>query len=1270
MREKRIKNNIPESAFNAHTELILKNIDEVIYFVTIDKKNKKEIVFLSDKIEDILGISKKKYLQLGKKIINYCHKEDVDGIYKNITQLLKRKVKGTFRYRFYNPKQKKYIWVEETIYPQIDKAKKLTGYFGVSRNIEQEKQFEERIIDSERKFRLLAENSSDIIFHYQFKPQPEYTYVSPSVHSILGYRPEDFYKDPMIGFKMIHPSDRDQLLSSQQNIVKGKPILKTFNKLTARYITKNKRIIWLENRYSPIYEKKQIVALQCVSRDITDQKIKEEERDNTRTQLANLLSNLPGIAYRCLNDKQWTMQFISTGVKELTGYLPEDFINNKKRSFASIIHPEDRGVGTKDIRNALKNKRSFEIEYRIIAKDGGSRWIWEKGAGIYSDKGKLLYIEGFINDISERKQAEQELNQRWLNYQNLLDTMPTGVFIHVNGKVRFGNKAAYEIAEIGKKDDIEKFSLLDFLRPEDKATGIERISRAMNGEDTPFIEYHIVTKNGTQKVIRTKSSPITYNGARAVQIIVQDITKEKKLEEERIKARIAEQTNKELQNEIKLRNESEQKLKAIFESTSHLIWTINKNLEIVSFNRQYHDSIKKLCGIDVRPGTKTTALSQVFSPADYETLRAAHTNAFMGKDTRIEIPLNGVDGKVYYREMHFYPITIDGRINEIAAVAQDTTERRSYEKRIIEQSSKLTAVFESGTQRIWTVDKNYTFTSFNSNFADSYKNALGKTPQIGGPAMQGVKGTPAHDFWKEKYDQVFLGKSIEFESVYRMINGKTLYTQVFFHPIYNEKKEVVEVAGLSQDITDRKNAEKQIMEQTARMHAIFKSGPQLMWTVDKELRLTSFNKNYANAIFELYGVYPETNTDVARLSEKMRSEEYNGFWSGKYEEALSGKSLEFDTERTTRAGKKIYRHIFLHPIYDEVGGVTEVSAIGYDITEQKAAQEIILNKQSELEAIINTTSDIILSLDTNYCIIEFNNVMREIAEWRTGRKIIPGKSFFEYLPEEMVPLLKKTYDRALSGESVSATEHFVHPKTGLERIYEANYNPIYVNNKIKGIAIFSRDVTEQKKSEEETLKSLKEKEVLLKEVHHRVKNNLQVISSILNLQTAYLKDRSTINLLKECQNRIKTMAFIHESLYQNKDFSQINFSEYIVNLVKNLFYSFETNQQKIKTNFAVEPIFLNLDLSIPCGLIVNELVSNALKYAFDDGREGAVFITLKKHRDKIKIVVADNGRGIPDSIDFRNTETLGLQLVSTLTEQINGTITMNRNKGTTFEIIF
>lgn len=1269
MKELSLKNSerILTGAQAPHTEPFLKNIDHVIYYVTFDEKNRKNILFLSDKIEDILGITKKKYLSLGKKILDYCYKDDIPGIVSKIAETLKTKEKATFRYRFYNPRKKSYVWIEESIYPQVDKKQKLVGYFGVSRNIENEKKIERQIVESEKKFRLLAEHSSDIIFHFQFRPNPGYTYVSPSVTRILGYEPQQFYNDPYFGFKIIHRDDLARLQNSQQNILKGKKVTKIFKKFAARYHARDGRTVWLENRYSPIYSGREITGLHCVSRDITEEKAKEAELDSSKTQLSNILSNLPGMAFRCLHDERRTMIFASSGAGQLTGYKPEELVNNKKKSFGSLVHADDHAAGSKTIRGALRKKIPYEIEYRIVHKSGDVKYVWEKGSGVY-EKNKLLYIEGFMHDISARKNAEHELNQRWLNYRNLIDAMPVGIFIHVNGKIRFGNKMAYEIAEITKKDNLQTFSLIDFLDKKDHPLAIERIRRAMSGGDTPFIEYNITTRRGTRKLIRTKSSPIVYNGVQAVQIVIQDITHEKKLEEERIKVRLATQVNKTLQEEVRRRETSEQKLKAIFESTTHLIWTINRDLEIVSYNRQYFDAVKRLCGTTLRPGIKVTEFQGHFDKEDYKRLRAAHESAFAGKDAKIEIPLYATDGKMYYREMHFHPIRINGQINEIAAVAQDTTERRNYEKQIVTQSAKLKAIFDSGNQFIWTIDKDFRLTSFNKNFADSFKAFSGKAPELYTSALDAAKGTPDNKLWKDMYTEALRGKNMEFENSRLMPNGKTIYGQVYMHPVYNQQNEVSEVAVIVQNITDRKNYEKQIIEQSARLRAIFKSGSQLMWTVDRKLRLTSFNKNYADAIYQLYGTYPELNADIYRLLKQMRSSEFEGFWRGKYEEVLSGKSIEFDTERTTLDGKKIYRHIFLHPIYDDNDLVAEVSAVGYDITAQKKAQEEILNKQSQLSAIINTTDDIIFSIDKEFRMVEFNDVLKRIVYDRTGRDVTQGRLIFDLLPDQHRSELTAIYKKVLGGHSITAVEKFT--VRGVERLYEAHYNPIRANQDITGIAVFSRDITEQKRAEENTLKSLKEKEVLLKEVHHRVKNNLQVISSILNLQTSYLKDKGTISLLKECQNRIKTMAFIHESLYQNKDFSQINFSEYIVTLVKNLFYSFEASQQKIKTNFDIDTILLNLDLSIPCGLIMNELVSNALKYAFEGGREGAIFIRLKKEKGKIKMAVSDNGKGLPEHIDFRNTETLGLQLVTTLTEQISGTITMNRNKGTTFEIIF
>jgi two-component sensor histidine kinase len=233
-------------------------------------------------------------------------------------------------------------------------------------------------------------------------------------------------------------------------------------------------------------------------------------------------------------------------------------------------------------------------------------------------------------------------------------------------------------------------------------------------------------------------------------------------------------------------------------------------------------------------------------------------------------------------------------------------------------------------------------------------------------------------------------------------------------------------------------------------------------------------------------------------------------------------------------------------------------------------------------------------------------------------------------------------------------------------------NPIFdeLGNLVE-VAGIGLDITEKKLANEQIHNSLQEKEVLLKEVHHRVKNNLQVISSILNLQSSYVKDQSTLNILKESQDRIKSMAFIHESLYQTKDFSSINFSEYVVNLSQNLLHSYSSLEHEIKLNLDIQNVFLNLDLAIPCGLIINEIVSNALKYAFVDKKEDAeIMIKMHLMGENLHLQIKDNGVGLPKHIDYRNTESLGLQLVVTLVDQLNGRIELDSAQGAHYNILF
>ncbi|MCX6182951.1 MAG: PAS domain S-box protein [Bacteroidetes bacterium] len=215
-----------------------------------------------------------------------------------------------------------------------------------------------------------------------------------------------------------------------------------------------------------------------------------------------------------------------------------------------------------------------------------------------------------------------------------------------------------------------------------------------------------------------------------------------------------------------------------------------------------------------------------------------------------------------------------------------------------------------------------------------------------------------------------------------------------------------------------------------------------------------------------------------------------------------------------------------------------------------------------------------------------------------------------------------------------------------------------------------KEIDERKISEEKLKETLSEREMLLKEVHHRVKNNLQVISSILNLQSSYVKDQYTLSMLKECRDRIKSMSFIHESLYQTKNFSHVDFGDYLKSLCSNLLYSYSVSG-RVTLNYDIDNIFLTLDTAIPAGLIVNELVSNSLKYGFPDNQKGNIFVSLKSTKKGLNVlIVEDDGVGMPPSVNFKETDSLGLQLVVTLSDQIDGEITLKEGKGACFVIEF
>lgn len=1216
-------------------------------------------------------------------------------------------------------------------------------------------------------------------------------------------------------FEFLLPEYHERIKENSLKILKGEE----FKPFELKIKNPKNEIVDLEVK-SNVIEFNGQKAIQTIFTDISEQVQYRNDLSTAKENLELITKNANDLIFFYTYHPKPKYLYISPVIKKILGYSPEEFYKNGNLGNEIAVDKKGYTAFDKTLNKNQKNN-TFKFTNSVFqykTKQGKLVWLEDNYSPIYNSDGQIKFILGISRDITKEKEAQLELEQKWNNYKNLLDASPIGIFIHDKICI-YGNKTASKILEIDNPQKLVGKNLLTFMAPEQRERAIDRMQRALMGDELEDLTYKIKTAKGKFIDVELKTSQFIYNGKPCAQTIISNISVQKKLEKEVMRAELAEESNKSLVQEInyrkKLQNElvsQTTKYQAIFNNTSHLIWTVDRNLSITSFNTNYFNYVKKIFDFEIKVGTKITAVkSKINRKVNIEFWSSKYKTLFEEKkdNTVVFFEIENKDkfGKTHYRELYMH-VTRDakGEVNEVAVIAQDVTERKQSEQKIIAQSAKLKAIFESGQQLIWTVDKNYFFTSFNQNFSDAMLNVYGVRPTIDLKIFKPSKGKASieyHNWWIEKYAQVFkFKKRVEFITEQIDKKGNKHFRQVFLHPIYNEAGIVYEISCTSNDVTEFKFLQEESINQAAKLSSIFESSSHLIWTVDKDFKVTSFNKNFSNVFNKFNKAEPKLNIQLHTVLPKSKQADYKNYWYSIYKRALNGESFKVEKEQVDAHGEAIYNEIYINPIRNAKNEIIEVACLAHDISDNKRYEQKIINQSAKLNAIFETGDHLIWTINTkleltsynkNYFNLIKNNLQRkklkdnniisvlntiqnkqkkefwiekynqvlkgkptvfvhktfinnadvyrevhlypiflnnkaievsviaqDITERIENEKIIIEqssklKAIFESGEQLMWTITKdlkltsfnKNYADAVYnlyqfypevGKSLRESPKYKKPKNESEwdEHYKRAFNGYKVdltidrinadgsqvfrqyylypikdkNNNVIEVSGIGFDITEKKINEDKISQSLKEKEILLKEVHHRVKNNMQVISSILNLQSSYVKDVYALNLLKECQNRIKSMAFIHESLYQTKNFESVNFSEYVSTLTKNLVHTYSVNSQKIKLILTLDKLFLNLDMSIPCGLIINEIISNSLKYAFPDNRGGIIFVTLKSSNNKVELEAGDNGIGIPLSIDLKQSQTLGLQLVDTLVDQINGTVILDRTNGTKFKIEF
>ena len=457
-------------------------------------------------------------------------------------------------------------------------------------------------------------------------------------------------------------------------------------------------------------------------------------------------------------------------------------------------------------------------------------------------------------------------------------------------------------------------------------------------------------------------------------------------------------------------------------------------------------------------------------------------------------------------------------------------------------------------------------------------------------------------------------------------------------------------------------SEEKLRESEAHFHSVFEGMGEGLIITDLYDNISYVNERMG----EMTGYLCEEMIGRRAYELFLPPEEWPAL-GGHNERRAQGHTDVYESVLQRKDGSLFWGLIHATPLRDARGKVIGTIGAQIDITERKWAEEALRESEERFRALIDQAVDAVMVHDENGQMLMANErVCQSLG----------------YSREEMLALCVSDFEMNFDGENVATNWDALKSGAsmsvdGLHRRKDGSTFPVEVhvglvqfNGKEVMLAI-ARDVTQRKLDEAAMASALHEKEVMLKEIHHRVKNNLQIICSLLNMQSDGLEDDVARAALTDTRQRVRSMALIHEQLYQSTDLAHIDLGEYLETLTASIQRSATDDNRRVAFALDCHRVALDIDRAVPCGLIVNELVTNALKYAFPDGRTGKIMLQLREENRAIKLTVGDDGIGMKPDFDWEESDSIGLQLVSALTEQLEGNATLEAGgSGTIWTICF